>query len=584
MRTRTRLTALTSIVALLLPAFAPAQDPVTKTVDIAVYGGTASGVIAAVAAKQEGKTVLLIEPGNHLGGMTSGGLGWTDFGNKAAIGGMSLDFYKRVGKAMGSTEAAWHFEPSVAEKVLIELVAEHAVDVVKGHRLFAVDMEGDRIARLTLEHAPPLPNGAPAPARKEGSQPLYVKAKVYLDCTYEGDLLARAGVGYSVGRESAEKYNEPLNGIRAKTPSHQFKNKVSPYVKPGDPASGLVAMVPSANPDDFGEPGEGDHRVQAYNFRLCLTKTEKNKNEIGVPPGYDPARYELLARHVESMVAANQGFSLRSLLKIDMVTKDKTDINNQGAVSTDYIGGNYAYPDADWPTRSKIWSDHVNYVQGLLYFLGHSERIPESVRTDMLGWGFPRDEFQDTGGWPHQLYVREARRMVGRYVITQNDCDHKTTIEDSVGLGAYNMDSHNCQRVIVKDPAGDYVMNEGDVQVSPRGPYKIGYAAITPKQDECENLIVPVAISASHIAYGSARMEPVFMVLGQSGAIAASMAIDAGKPVQQVDVRALQEKLLKAGQVLEPPPKSVRPARAAIEGGSPDPARMGSSTPEPTAT
>ena len=551
---------LTALAWVLAPGLTARAAAAPAPVDVCVYGGTAGGVVAAVAARQAGKSVLLVEPGRHLGGMTSGGLGWTDFGNKAAIGGMSLDFYRRVGREYGRDEAVWTFEPGVAERVLRAWVAEAKVDVLFEHRLTAVDEEGGRIRTLTLEHAPPQPSGAPAPNPRQGTPAVVVRAKMFIDCTYEGDLLAAAGVQYAVGRESVQKYNEPLNGIRAHTPSHQFKTKVDPYRTPGDPASGLLPLIQEG---DGGTPGDGDHRVQAYNFRLCLTRDPANRVEITAPDGYDPARYELLARHVESMVAAGMDVRLSQLLKIDMVTPQKTDINNNGAVSTDFIGQNWDYPDADYATRGRIWNEHLNYIQGLLYFLGHGGRIPKQIRDDMNRWGLCKDEFQDTGGWPHQMYVREARRMMGRYVITQADCEHRTTADDAVGLGAYNMDSHNCQRVV----QDGVVRNEGDVQVAPAGPYPIPYRAITPKAEQCENLLVPVCLSASHIAYGSARMEPVFMVMGQSAAMAACQAIDGDTNVQSIDVKKLQQRLLAAGQVLEAPAGAVRGVKPAALGG-----------------
>ena len=530
---------------------ARAAEPQHRDVDVCVYGATSAGVIASVAAKKEGKSVLLIEPGGHLGGMSSGGLGWTDFGNKAVIGGMSLDFYRRVGKEYGKQDAVWTFEPRVAEKVFRDLLSENHVDVLFEHRL--VRDQGKtvkqvaRITSVTLEHAPPQPTGAPAPAALPDSRQVIVAAKVYLDCTYEGDLMAAAGVSYHVGRESVSTYNEPLNGIRANTPKHQFLGPVDPYVVPGDPSSGLLPLIQEG---DGGNPGDGDRRVQTYNFRLCLTKEESNRQPIAAPAGYDPKRYELLARHVQSLEKTGNLDKLSGkapLLKIDMVTPKKTDINNNGAVSTDYIGMNYAYPDADYATRGRIWNDHLNYTQGLFYFLATDSRVPERIRREAQSWGLCKDEFQDTGGWPHQMYVREARRMIGPYVISQADCEHKKVADDSVGMGAYNMDSHNCQRVVQNGVA----RNEGDVQVSPTGPYPIPYRALTPKKEQCENLLVPVCISSSHIAYGSARMEPVFMVLGESAAYASCMAIDAGKAVQDVEYPVLRQKLLCAKQVLE---------------------------------
>jgi hypothetical protein len=525
-----------------LPAAQVSAQPRIEKVDICVYTGTAGGVAAAITAAKEGKKVLLIEPGKHLGGMTSGGLGWTDFGNKAAIGGLSREFYRRVGKYYAKEET-WTFEPSVAERTLRAMIDEHKVPVLFEHRLGTVEKAGTRIKRVVLEHAPPDPNGAPA-AKAARENAVAVEAAMFIDCSYEGDLLARAGVAFHVGREAVKQYNEPLNGIRDSTPKHQFLTRVDPYVKPGDPASGLLPLI---QPGDGGKPGDGDQSVQAYNFRLCLTQRADNKMAIRAPVAYEPQRYEVLARHIENLVAEKKPINLRMLLKIDMVTPHKTDINNQGAVSTDFIGMNYDYPNGDWATPNRIWHAHEHYIRGLLYFLATSHRLPESIRTDMQSWGLCQDEFQDTGGWPHQLYVREARRMVGRYVVTQNDCEHRTTIEDSVGLGAYNMDSHNCQR-LVKNGA---VENEGDVQVSPKGPYAVPYRAITPRAEECTNLLVPVCLSSSHIAYGSIRMEPVFMVLGQSAALAACQALDARQTVQEIEYSTLRKKLLDAGQVLE---------------------------------
>jgi hypothetical protein len=522
--------------ALSLVARGAAANVHFRHVDVCVYGGTSAGVIASVAAKKEGKSVLLIEPGRHLGGMSSGGLGWTDFGNKAVIGGMSLDFYRRIGREYGKNDPVWTFEPHVAEKVFRDVVKENQIDVIFESRLIRVERDGGAIKTITLEYAPPRPSGAPAPRALPGSAGTAVAAKVFIDCTYEGDLLAAAGVSFHVGRESVSTYGEPFNGIRAQTPKHQFLGPVDPYVKPGDPSSGLLPLIQEG---DGGKSGDGDHRVQAYNFRLCLTQEKSNQLPIEAPAHYDPKRYELLARHVQSLEKTGKLDKLSGkapLLKIDMVTPTKTDINNNGAVSTDYIGMNYAYPTADYGTRGRIWEDHLHYTQGLLYFLGTDPRVPQHIRDEMRSWGLCRDEFQDTGGWPHQMYVREARRMVGPYVITQADCEHRKVADDSVGMGAYNMDSHNCQRIVQTG----VVRNEGDVQVSPSGPYPVSYRALTPKKEQCENLLVPVCFSSSHIAYGSARMEPVFMVLGESAAHAACMAIEGAKPVQDVVYRALR--------------------------------------------
>ncbi|MEO6784730.1 MAG: FAD-dependent oxidoreductase, partial [Chthoniobacteraceae bacterium] len=415
--------------------------------------------------------------------------------------------------------------PSVAERELRALLGEWKVPVKFGQRLASVRKDGARISEITME---------------DGT---VYRGKMFIDATYEGDLMAKAGVKYMVGREANARFDETLNGIRGKTPQHQFVVPVDPYVKSGDAKSGLLPFI---SPEPLGNPGDGDASVQAYNFRLCLTKKADNRNPIEPPPGYDAKQYELLGRYFDALAAAGKKATLKMFLKIDMVTPEKTDINNNGAFSTDYIGMNHSYPDADYATRERIWKDHENYIRGFLTFLATDPRVPEDMRRDMAGWGFPKDEFQDTGGWPHALYVRSARRMISDYVMTERVCRQLEKVEDGVALGAYNMDSHNCRR-IVRD---GHVENEGDVQVGVK-PYPISYRSLVPKQAECENLLVPVCLSATHIAYGSIRMEPVFMITGQSCATAACMAIDANVPVQKVVYAPLREQLLKDGQVLE---------------------------------
>jgi len=492
--------------------------------DVVVYGGSASGVSAACTAARLGKRVVIAEFGKHIGGLTSGGLGWTDIGNKAAIGGFSRDFYKRLGKHYGKEEA-WTFEPSVAERELRALLGEWKVPVKFGQRLASVKKDGARISEITME---------------DGT---VYRGKMFIDATYEGDLMAESGVKYMVGREANARFDETLNGIRGKTPSHQFVVPVDPYVKPGDEKSGLLPFI---SPEPFGNPGDGDASVQAYNFRLCLTKKADNRNPIEPPPAYDAKQYELLGRYFDALAAAGKKATLKMFLKIDMVTPEKTDINNNGAFSTDYIGKNHGYPDADYATRERIWKEHENYIRGFLTFLATDPRVPEDMRREMGEWGFPKDEFQDTGGWPHAMYVRESRRMISDYVMTERVCRQLEKFDDAVGLGAYSMDSHNCRR-IVRD---GHVENEGDVQVGVK-PYPISYRSLVPKQAECENLLVPVCLSATHIAYGSIRMEPVFMITGQTCATAACMAIDGDVPVQKVAYAPLREQLLKDGQVLE---------------------------------
>ncbi len=493
--------------------------------DVCVFGGTAGGVAAAYTAARLGKSVVLTEYGRHIGGLTSGGLGWTDIGNKAAIGGFGREFYQRLGKFYGKDEA-WTFEPHVAEAELRALLLRQDVHTFFGQRLASVKKDALRITEITME---------------DGN---VFRAKVFIDCSYEGDLMAKAGVHYMVGREDNARFGETLNGIRAQTPQHQFLVPVDPYVKPGDASSGLLPFVQST---PAGEPGAGDPAVQAYNFRLCLTKNPENRRPIEPPVNYDARRFELLGRYFQALAAEKKQVTLRNFLKIDMVTPEKTDINNNGGFSTDYIGYNYSYPDADFATRDRLWKDHENYTRGFLTFLATDPRVPEAIRNEMSQWGFCKDEFQDTGGWPHQLYVREARRMIGEYVMSEKNCRWVEKVEDPVGLGAYNMDSHNCRRLVGDGQA----VNEGDVQVGVKGPYPVSYRSIVPKSGECENLLVPVCLSATHIAYGSIRMEPVFMILGQSAATAASFSIDEVVPVQKVNYSRLREQLIRDQQILD---------------------------------
>ena len=506
------------------------QAQAALEVDVLVYGGTSAGVIAAYTAKHYGKRVLLVEPGRHLGGMSSGGLGQTDIGNKFAVTGLALDFYRRVGRAYGWFEA-WQFEPHKAEQVFEQYVDEAGVEVLFSRRLTSVRKEGTRIRQVELEYA-----GGGA-----GSGPLVVAARQFIDASYEGDLLAKAGASYVVGREDNSVHGETLNGVQLRG-RHQFPDGIDPYVVPGNPASGLLPEITGS-----GVPpnGTGHRGVQAYNFRMCLCQGE-GRIPIARPAAYDSARYELLLRRI----AAERTRSLDQLFIISRMPNGKTDWNNRGGFSTDYIGKNWDYPDADYERRAAIWREHEAYQKGLLHFLGHDPRVPQHLREQMLSWGYCRDEFLDTGGWPHQLYVREARRLVGEYVMTEHNSVGRRVVEDGIALAAYTMDSHNVQRVVVNG----MVKNEGNVEVGGwadddlRGavrvePYPIAYRSLVPKREEVTNLLVPVALSASHIAFGSIRMEPVYMVLGQVAAVAASMAIDAGTIVQNVDVRALQGEL-----------------------------------------
>ncbi|MCH5718526.1 FAD-dependent oxidoreductase [Niabella hibiscisoli] len=487
-------------------------------VDVCVYGGTSAGVIAAYTAALQKKTVVLVEPGQRLGGLSSGGLGFTDIGNKYVVTGLARDFYRRIGQHYGRFEQ-WIFEPGVAEAAFLAYIKRAGVKVLYGKRLNKVDKAGTVIQAVHLENT-------------DGSGGLVpLKAQQFIDCSYEGDLMAKAGVSYTTGREPNSLYNETVNGVQLKD-KHQFPEGVDPYRIPGKPESGLLWGISKGT---LQESGSGDDKIQAYNFRICLTNVPANRLPVTRPADYDPARYELLLRYLSVKPTKDLG----QILKMDRMPNGKTDINNQGPFSTDMIGMNYDYPNGDYATREKIFKDHVSYTKGLLYFIGNDNRMPPPVREQMLQWGYPKDEYKATGHWTPQLYVREARRMTGAYVMTQANCQRKEVVNDGVGMAAYTMDSHNAQRIVVNG----MVKNEGDVQLKGIQPYPVAYRSITPRREECTNLLVPVCLSASHIAYGSIRMEPVFMVLAQSAATAASMAIDGKTGVQDVDIQLLQQRL-----------------------------------------
>lgn len=487
------------------------------TYDVVVYGGTAGGVVAAVSAKDEGKTVALVEARKNLGGMVSGGLGATDIGKEGAIGGRSRDFYAQIGKYYG-TKIGWRFEPHVAEQLFEKMIKTADVPVFRNNRLASVTKADGKIQSITFT------NGNT------------IEGKIFIDATYEGDLMAAAKVPYHTGREGVDDFGESLAGVRAKTPSHNFGVNVNPLDESGN-------MLPQMTNKEMGKPGSADKRIQAYNFRLCMSSDPNNSIPVTKPENYDPARYELLARMLEQQ----PDIKLSDLMIISGMPNKKTDINNKGGFSTDHIGANYDYPDGDQATRDRIWQDHVDYTKGLLYFLGNDERVPSQVRDAMKKYGYAKDEYVDNGNFSHQLYVREARRMVGDYFMTEKDVRTERTKPDAVGMGSYNIDSHNVQRYI--DPKG-FARNEGDVQVGTQ-PYQIPYRAITPKETDCANLLVPVCVSSTHVAYGTIRMEPVFMLLGHAAGVAASQALDEGAAVQKIDVPKLQKKLLEQGQVLE---------------------------------
>ncbi len=513
-----------------------------KDYDVVVYGGTSAGVSAAIQAKRMGKTVVLVCPEKHLGGMTSGGLGWTDFGRKETVGGFALEFYQELKKHYDNPDAwlyqkaseysryrkddkaMWVFEPHVAEQAFEKLIADAGVPVFRNQwldREAGVKKDANQIISITML-----------------SGETY-KGRIFIDASYEGDLMAAAGISYTTGREANEIYNETLNGVqKERAISHQFDFPVSPYVIPDDPSSGLVPLVHDGNP---GEDGEGDHRIQAYNFRMCLTTAPENSIPFPKPENYDATQYELLARYFA------KGWR-KVFNKFDPAPNWKTDVNNHGGFSTDNIGKNYNYPEGSYEERQIIIKQHEDYQKGYLWFLANDSRVPEEIQMEINRWGLSKDEFIDNGNWPHQIYVREARRMVGDFVMTALHLRGLKPTTKSIGMGSYNMDSHNVQRYVDED---GNVRNEGDIQINPGGPYQISYSSIIPKADESINLLVPVCLSSSHIAYGSIRMEPVFMVLGQSAATAASLAIDAGIGVQDVDYTELKEVLIRDKQVLD---------------------------------
>lgn len=501
-------------------AFAQKAD--AYDVDVCIYGGNSAGVIAAYSAKKMGKTVLLIEPGKNLGGLSSGGLGFTDIGNKYVVTGLAKDFYRRIGTHYGKLEQ-WVFEPHVAEDTFNGYINKAKVEVLYQYRLATVTKKENTIQYLSLEATsnPSLQNKT-------------VKAKVFIDCSYEGDLMAKAKVSYTIGREANSQYGETYNGVQL-LEGHQFPDHIDPYKIKGDPASGLIWGI---NEGKLMPRGSGDRKVQSYNYRVCLTDDPKNRIAITRPKGYDSTRYELLLRLMEKQ---QNSLSLNDYFIWSEMPNRKTDINNRNGFSTDMIGTNHAYPDGDYPTRKKYIDDLTAYTKGLFYFFGHDLRVPIALRKQMLQWGYPKDEYKGNGNWSFQPYIREARRMVSDYVMTENNCTAKAVAADGIAMAAYNMDSHNTDRLVVEG----MVKNEGNVEIPDIVPYPISYRSIVPKEKECNNLFVPVCLSASHIAYGSIRMEPVFMVLSQVAGVAASMAIDQAAAVQQVDYKKINEKLVK---------------------------------------
>ena len=517
--------------------------------DIIIYGGTSAAIIAAVEVVKSGKTVLIVSPDQHLGGLTSGGLGFTDTGNKAVIGGLSREFYHRVwlhykddaawnwqnqsdfgNKGQGTVamdgefRTMWLFEPHVAEKVFEDFVKENNIKVLRGEWLDRnkglIKKKGEIISFSTLSGK-------------------VFKGKMFIDATYEGDLMAAAGISYHVGREGNAKYNETFNGVQTGVfqHDHHFKSNISPYKIKDDPSSGLLPYISAEPPGEFGA---ADKKIQAYCFRMCMTNHPENSVPFPKPDNYDASKYELLLR--EFNMGRNDWFS-----KFDVLPNKKTDTNNHGAFSSDFIGMNYDYPEADYQRRAEIIKQHYDYQAGLLWFVANDPRVPDAIRTKMASYGLAKDEFKDNNHWPHQIYVRESRRMIGDYITTEHDVMQRIETPESIGMGSYHIDSHNTQRYVTSE---GYVQNEGDIGVKPPGPYRISYGSIIPKKEECTNLFVPVCVSSSHIAYGSIRMEPVFMILGQSAAVAACLAIDEKCAIQDVSYNQLKKLLENKNQIL----------------------------------
>jgi hypothetical protein len=564
-RLATRLAGFVAIFILLLGVLRAEARPEFEA-DLIVYGGNSAGVMAAVQAKRMGKSAIIVGPDRHLGGLSSGGLGFTDTGNKAVIGGLAREFYHRLwlhyqepeawkwqsreefgnrGQGTpaidGDMRTMWVFEPHVAEQAFEDFVREYNIPVHRDEwldRENGVQKDGARLTAITML-----------------SGKTY-RGQMFIDATYEGDLMATAGVDYHVGREGREVYGEEWAGFQPGMYFHRhnfavLNQEISAYRIPGDPSSGALPRISTDPPPT--ERGEGDHRVQAYCFRMCLTDHPENRVPFPKPEGYDPDQYELLLRIFDA------GWR-ETFQKFDRIPNRKTDSNNHGPFSTDNIGFNYDYPEASHERRREIIKEHETYQKGWLYFIANDPRVPKDVQEEMRRWGLARDEFVDNGHWPHQLYIREARRMIGHFIMTENELLKRRPTPESVGMGSYNIDSHNVQRYIT--PEG-YVRNEGDVGVR-LTPYQIAYGSLLPKRDQAENLLVPVCVSSSHIAYGSIRMEPVFMILAQSAATAAVLALDAGIAVQDLPYEQLRQRLLADGQVLEFTAVSV-PGRAGVD-------------------
>ena len=539
--------------------------------DLVIYGSSPAALTSAVEAQKHGKRAVIVCPETRIGGLTTGGLGQTDIGNKSAFGGLALQFYKDVadyykneanwkyekrsdyvpdGQCAGSLgeDSMWTFEPCAALKILNGWEKKYGLDIRRGEYLdrskVEVEVEGGQ-RRIS--------------AIRTLKGDVY-RGKMFVDATYEGDLLAAAGVSYIVGREANSVYGETISGVqKAKSIGHQLSPGIDPYVVKGDKTSGLLPGVAPYDPNE--KDGDGDKRVQAYCFRMCLTDAPENRIPFVKPENYDEKDFELLFRDFESQAAldpekfkanAKDYWKFMPWINSRMPNR-KTDTNNRCGFSTDFIGANWAWPEASYEERAKILKAHLDYQMGLMWTLANHPRVPAAVREEVSKWGTCKDEFADGlgNGWQSQLYVREGRRMIGDTVMTEAYCRHQKSAARPVAMAAYTMDSHNCQRYVGAD---GFVHNEGNIEdyaVLKLGPYSIDYGALIPKKAECGNLFVPVCLSASHMAFGSIRMEPVFFAMGHVAGAAAALSIDNGCVVQDLEYAKLREVLLAEGQVVE---------------------------------
>jgi hypothetical protein len=516
------------VAVLFAGALLPASLHAAST-DLVIYGGTASGVMTAYSAAREGLHVVLLEPGVHLGGMVTGGLSATDLGHYTIIGGYARDFYMKAAAHYGihnlDRPENWLSEPHVDEEIFGAMLQEAGVEVHFHERLRerdGVELQEKHLVSVTTADGKRWP------------------AKIFADCSYEGDLMAQSKVSYIWGREGASEYGEDLAGVRGNTPKHQFLWPLSAYDE-------HQHLLPEIDAGPLAAPGTGDKKVQAYNFRLILTNDPANRLPFPRPAGYDRSRFALLERYLNEFqkhIGRAPGF--RDITNPVMIPNHKADFNNNGPVSTDYIGHSWKYPEADYAGKAVLWQEHLLYTQSFFYFISQDASVPASLRAEVNQWGLPKDEFADTDHWPNQLYIREGRRLVGEYVMRQADLQTDRSKPDSIGMGSYNSDSHNIQRVAMPDGT---VKNEGDVQV-PVEPYEIAYRSITPRRSEADNLLVPVCLSASHAAYSSVRMEPQYMIIGQAAGVAAAIAVHRQRRIQEVGIPELQERLQRHGAIL----------------------------------